>query len=330
MPLRRAARAAQARVGEVTVIARPNAASTGVAQIGAGKRPRRLAAACSARLRPSFAGAPGAREQPTRPSARTRSRAPPRLPFGASLPARRRSPGTVRRRPAGDRFQAALSPRGWARRNPAPCPVPGAAPRLPAVYAPVGAGRPPHTPPRSRAGRPAAARAAQMALSGPGARAGAHRHPWPTSVRGDLRGDVGAQRPGQLEQQLLIAQPRGTRARRSAAAASAEPPPSPAATGIRLRMLNRRAGPSHPVLDRNARNAAAARFLLRRAWDPWAHELVLHRTCGSELERELVGQRDRLHHRHQLVPAVLGPRGPEEQPEVHLRGGQRAVDAPSS
>ena len=57
-----------------------------------------------------------------------------------------------------------------------------------------------------------------------------------------------------------IGSPEARAASLSAAAASLEPPAIPAAIGIRLAIVSRSGGPSHPVAARNSRSARAARL----------------------------------------------------------------------
>jgi len=87
-------------------------------------------------------------------------------------------------------------------------------------------------------------------------------------------------------------------------AASAEPPPIPAATGIRLTISIRTGGASQPAL---AQQLERGRDEVRAA-DAAAHDLV--GTAVEDGQLELVGERHRLEHCHELVPSVGAPLAP--------------------
>ena len=93
----------------------------------------------------------------------------------------------------------------------------------------------------------------------------------------------------------------------------------PAATGTRLPIVRRCGGASQPVASRKAASAAPARFV---ALDARADDLVASRRVGR-LERQLVGERDRLHDRDERVQAVLARRADVEA-EVDLAGREAA------
>ncbi len=121
--------------------------------------------------------------------------------------------------------------------------------------------------------------------------------------------------------------PEAAAARRSAAAASPEPPPK--AGGDRHALddaqTQRRRIPAGGSAERGERGGGEVlRGRREQVSETRAHHDVAARAgIGRGLQRELVRQRDRLHHRRQLVAAVRA-RGTEEQTEVDLRGGERA------
>ena len=55
-------------------------------------------------------------------------------------------------------------------------------------------------------------------------------------------------------------------------------------------MLSRSGGPSHPVLERKARNAAPARFSSGGPGTPGHTSSSCGQPGGAELERQLIGQ----------------------------------------
>ena len=89
----------------------------------------------------------------------------------------------------------------------------------------------------------------------------------------------------------------------------------PAATGMRLSIVSRCGGASHPVASRKS---ASARRREVRALDARADDLI--RVAGGRLERQLVGERQRLHDGDERVQAVLA-RLADEEAEVDLAGG---------
>ena len=133
----------------------------------------------------------------------------------------------------------------------------------------------------------------------------------------DLRGDVAAERP-----RRSAAAARGRRtpaawaASRSTAAASPEPPPMPAATGTRLAIVMRCGGASQPVASRKRASAVSARFGPSTPGQTTSSR-------SRRLHRQLVGERHRLHDRHQRVQAV-GARRADVERQVDLAGREAA------
>ena len=136
----------------------------------------------------------------------------------------------------------------------------------------------------------------------------------------DLRGDVAAERARRAAAAApWSATPAAWAASRSAAAASPEPPPMPAATGTRLRIVSRCGGASQPVAARKAASAAPARFSPSTPGQTTSSAVAPARG----LERQLVGERDRLDDRDERVQAVLARRADVEA-EVDLARGEAA------
>ena len=138
----------------------------------------------------------------------------------------------------------------------------------------------------------------------------------------DLRGDVGAQLRAELAQQLLIAEPRGARGQAQRGGRVGRAAPQPRRDGNPLEDASAAAaGASQPVLARKARSAAAARFSCAGPATPGQTTSSPRRRPAARLERQLVGQRDRLHHRDELVPARPAARvGPRNSPRLTFAG----------
>ncbi len=122
------------------------------------------------------------------------------------------------------------------------------------------------------------------------------------SVRGEPSGDL-ATRPA-----------RAGSASRSTAAASADPPPIPPRPGSACRSRPHPAAPSHPrrpqASERSARPGSAP--------DTGTHDLVDTGAGDGRHSSQLVGERDRLEQRHQLVAAIAREARPSEQTQVDL------------
>ena len=102
---------------------------------------------------------------------------------------------------------------------------------------------------------------------------------------------VRAQPDRDLIDRLRAAREPAAVASRSIAAASAEPPPIPAATGIRLSIVDRHRRAAHPV----ARSAASASRGEVGTLDPCAYDLIAHvrRSLTIELVRQPTATRTR-------------------------------------
>ena len=122
--------------------------------------------------------------------------------------------------------------------------------------------------------------------------------------------------------------PEARAARRSVAAASAEPPASPAATGIRLRMLQPHAAghPSRLLLAEGARAPAAARFSCGGPGHRRADELVAppRRPAAGSSVSSSASEIDCMTVTSSCL-RVLGADRPEEQAEVDLRRARAPV-----
>ncbi len=148
-----------------------------------------------------------------------------------------------------------------------------------------------------------AARARRRAARRPGG-APARRRRWPARGRGAIWAGTSAPScAASAHEQRLVEVARGAwwAIRRSAAAASPEPPPMPAATGTRLVISTRTGGPSQPVAVAVGGQRGGGEV---GALDPRADDLVGGPRGGAE--REVVGQRQRLHDRDELVAPVGG------------------------
>jgi hypothetical protein len=137
----------------------------------------------------------------------------------------------------------------------------------------------------------------------------------------DLGGDVGAEAGGELEQQVLVGdvgRARGEAQRRGGVGRAAGQP-----GGHRDALVDaqphRRPAPSGPPPKGPQRNGGEVGG--GRAVHPRTDQLVGHRPERRGLERHAVGQGQRLEDGDELVAAVAGARGPEEQAQVELGRG---------